>query len=64
MAKPFCTGYDPDDIIIKLGKYDISGIHSLCYSYDKLQHKRIQPKIKHKNRYWYNKAEAKIQLQI
>ena len=33
----FSTGYDPNGIIIELEKPDISGIHRLCRSIDKLQ---------------------------
>jgi hypothetical protein len=37
--KTFCTGYDPDGIIVEVGKSDISRIYRLCNSYDKLQNK-------------------------
>jgi putative transposase len=33
--RTFCTGYDPDGIIIELEKSDISRIYRLCYYYDK-----------------------------
>jgi 1,4-dihydroxy-2-naphthoyl-CoA synthase len=35
----FCTGYDPDGMIVEVGKSDISRIYRLCNSYDKLQSK-------------------------
>jgi transposase len=34
--RTFCTGYDPDGIIMEVVKSDISRIYRLCYSYDKL----------------------------
>jgi transposase len=34
--RTFCTGYDPNGIIVEVGKSDISRIYRLCYSYDKL----------------------------
>jgi hypothetical protein len=34
--RTFCTGYDPDGIIVEVGKSDISRIYRLCNSYDKL----------------------------
>jgi hypothetical protein len=37
--RTFCTGYDPDGIIVEVGKSDISRIDKLCNSYDKLQSK-------------------------
>jgi putative transposase len=62
--RTFCTGYDPDGIIVKLGKSDISRIYRLCNSYDKLQSKWSQPTIKHSKRYRYKKAGARIQRRI
>jgi putative transposase len=38
-VKTFCTGYDPDGMIVEVGKSDISRIDKLCYHYDKLQSK-------------------------
>jgi hypothetical protein len=38
-ARTFCTGYDLDMIIMKVGKSDISRNDKLCYHYDKLQSK-------------------------
>jgi transposase len=35
--RTFCTEYDLDGIIMKLGKSDISKIHRFCNSYDKSQ---------------------------
>lgn len=40
---PFCTGYDPDGIIIEPGKPDILGINKHCSFIDKLQSKWSQP---------------------
>jgi putative transposase len=62
----FCTGYDPDGIIMELGKSDISRIYRLCYSYDKLQSKRSQPTTKYSKRYRYRyrKTGARIQFRI
>jgi hypothetical protein len=37
--RTFCTGYDPDGIIVEVGKSDISRIYRLCNSCDKLQSK-------------------------
>jgi transposase len=34
--RAFCTGYDPDGIIVELGKSDISRVYRLSNSYDKL----------------------------
>jgi hypothetical protein len=31
--RTFCTGYDPDGIIVEVGKSDISRIDKLCYHY-------------------------------
>lgn len=38
-VKPFCTGYDPNCIIIEVRKSDISRIHRLFCSYNNLQSK-------------------------
>jgi putative transposase len=38
-VRTFCTRYDPDGIIVEVGKSDISRIYRLCNSYDKLQSK-------------------------
>jgi putative transposase len=62
--RTFCTGYDPDGIIVELGKSDISRIYRLCNSYDKLQSKWSQPTTKHAKRYRYKKAGARIQRRI
>jgi putative transposase len=48
--KTFCTGYDPDGMIVEVGKSDISRIYRLCNSYDKLQSKWSQPTTKHSKR--------------
>jgi hypothetical protein len=55
--RTFCTGYDPDGIIVVVGKSDISRIYRLCNSYDKLQSKWSQLTTKHAKRYRYKKAE-------
>jgi hypothetical protein len=60
----FCTGYDPDGIIVEVGKSDISRIYRHCNSYDKLQNKWSQPTTKHAKRYSYKKAGARIQRRI
>jgi hypothetical protein len=49
-VRTFCTGYDPDEIIVEAGKSDISRIDKLCYHYDKLQSKWSQPEINHRKR--------------
>jgi hypothetical protein len=49
--KTFCTRYDPDGIIVVVGKSNISRIYRLCNSYDKLQSKWSQPTTKHSKRY-------------
>jgi putative transposase len=63
-VRTFCTGYDPDEIIVELGKSDISKIHRLCNSYDKLQSKWSQSTTKHAKRFRYKKAGARIQRRI
>jgi hypothetical protein len=35
--RTFFTGYDPDGVIVEVGKSDISRIYRLCNSCDKLQ---------------------------
>jgi putative transposase len=62
--RTFCIGYDPDGIIVELGKSDISRIYRLCHAYDKLQSKWSQPTTKHSKRYRYRNAGARIQLWI
>jgi putative transposase len=62
--KTFCTGYDPDGIIVVVSKSDISRIYRLCNSYDKLQSKWSQPTTKHLKGYRYKKAGARIQRRI
>jgi hypothetical protein len=62
--KTFCTRYNPDGIIVEVGKSDISWIDKLCYHYDKLQSKWSQPTTKHSKRYRYKKAGARIQRRI
>jgi putative transposase len=62
--RTFCTGYDPNGIIVEVGKSDISRIYRLCNSYDKLQSKWSQPEAKHRKRYSYKKAGARIQRRI
>jgi putative transposase len=37
--RTFCSGYDPDGMIVEVGKSDISKIYRLCNSYDKLKNK-------------------------
>jgi putative transposase len=59
--RTFCTGYDPDGIIVEVGKSDISRIYRLCYHYDKLQSKWSQPEVKHRKRYRCKKAGARMQ---
>jgi putative transposase len=61
--RTFCIGYDPDGIIVELGK-SISRIDKLCYYYDKLQSKWSQPEINHRKRYRCKKAGARIQSRI
>jgi putative transposase len=63
-VRTFCTGYDPDEIIVEVGKLDISRIDKLCYHYDKLQSKWSQPEVRHRKRYRYKKAGARIQRRI
>jgi putative transposase len=62
--RTFCTGYDPDGIIVELGKSDISRIYRPCNFYDQLQSKWSQPTTKHAKRYRYKKAGARIQRRI
>jgi putative transposase len=59
----FCIRYDLDGIIVEVGKSDIS-IYRLCYHYDKYQSKWSQPEVKHRKRYNYKKAGARIQRRI
>jgi hypothetical protein len=59
--RTFCSGYDPDGIIVVVGKSDISRIYRLCNSYDKLQSKWSQPEINYRKRYRYKKGGARIQ---
>jgi putative transposase len=61
--RTFC-GYDPDGMIVEVGKSDISRIYRLCNSYDKLQSKWSQSTTNHLNRYNYKKAGARIQRRI
>jgi putative transposase len=63
-TRTWCTGYDPDGIIVEVGKSDISRIDKLCYHYDKLQRKWCQTTGKHSKRYSYKKAGARIQRRI
>jgi putative transposase len=63
-VRTFCTGYDSDEIIVEVGKSDISRIYRLCNSYDKLQSKWSQSTTKHAKRYRYKKAGARIQRRI
>jgi hypothetical protein len=49
--RTFGTGYDPDGIIMELGKSDISRIYRLCNFYDKSQSKWSQPTTKHSKIY-------------
>jgi putative transposase len=58
--RTFCTGYDPERIIVEVGKSDISKIDKLCYYYDKLQSKWSQPEINHRKRYRCKRAEARM----
>jgi putative transposase len=60
----FCTGYDPDGIIVEVGKSDISRIYRLSNFYDKLQSKWSQHTTKHAKRYRYKKAGARVQCRI
>jgi putative transposase len=62
--KTFCTGYDPDRIIVEIGKSDISRIYRLCNSYDKLQSKWSQPTTKHPKRYRCKRAGARMRRRI
>jgi putative transposase len=63
-VRTFCTGYDPEGIIVEIGKSDISKIDKLCYHYDKLQSKWSQPEINHRKRYRCKRAGARIQRRI
>jgi putative transposase len=58
-VRTFFTGYDPDGIIVEVGKSDISRIDKLCYHYDKLQSKWSQSTTKHAKRYRYKKSRSK-----
>lgn len=60
----FSTGYDPDGIIIELEKPDISGIHRLCRSIDKLQSTWLQLEINHRQGSRYKKVGARTQSHI
>jgi hypothetical protein len=62
--KTFFTEYDLDEIIVEVGKSDISRIYRLGNSYDKLKSKWSQPTTKHSKRYRYKKAGARIQRRI
>jgi hypothetical protein len=62
--RTFCIGCYPDEIIMELGKTDISKIYRLCNFYDKLQSKWSQPTTKHLKKYRYRKTGARIQLRI
>jgi putative transposase len=62
--RTFCTGYDPDGIIVEVGKSDISRIDKLCYHYDKLQSTWSQPEINHRKGYRCKRAGARMQHQI
>jgi putative transposase len=62
--RTFCTGYDPDGIIVEVGKSDISRIDKLCYHYDKLQSKWFQSEINHRKRYRCKRAGARMQCRI
>jgi putative transposase len=63
-VRTFCTGYDPDGIIVEVGKSDISKIDKLCYHYDKLQSKWSQPEINYQKRYRCKRAGARMQRRI
>jgi putative transposase len=63
-VRTFCTGYDPDGIIVEVGKSDISRIDKLCHHYDKLQSKWSQPEVKHRKRYRCKRAGARMQRRI
>jgi putative transposase len=62
--RTFCTRYDPDGIIVEVGKSDISRIDKPCYHYDKLQSKWSQPEINHRKRYWCKRAGARMRRRI
>jgi hypothetical protein len=62
--RTFCIGYDPDGIIMAVGKSDTSRIYRLCNSYNKLQSKWFQPTTKHSKRYRYKKAGTRFQCRI
>jgi putative transposase len=63
-VRTFCTVYDPDGMIVEVGKPDISRIDKLCYHYDKLQSKWSQPEINHRKRYRCKRAGARMQRRI
>jgi hypothetical protein len=60
--KTFCTGYDPDGIIVKVGKSNISKIYRLYYHYDKLQSKWSQPETNHRKRFRYKMQEQEFNV--
>jgi putative transposase len=62
--RTFCIGYEPDGIIMEIGKSDISRIDKLCYHYDKLQSKWCQTTGKHSKRYRCKKAGARMRRRI
>jgi hypothetical protein len=46
--RPFCTKYDPDGIIVEVGKSDISRIYKLCYHYEscRVNGPNLRPKMR------------------
>jgi putative transposase len=62
--RTFCTGYDPNGMIVEVEKSDISRIDKFCYHYDKLQSKWSQPKVKNRKRYRCKRARARMQRRI
>jgi putative transposase len=63
-VRTFCNGYDPDGIIVEVGKPDISKIYKLGYYYDKLQSKWSQPEINHRKKYRCKRAGARMRRRI
>ena len=51
--RTFCTGYDPDGLVVEWGKGDIGRIHRLCVAVDRLQSKWSQKEVRHNKRYKY-----------
>lgn len=56
-TRTFWTGYNPDRIIVEVGKSDtISKVYRLCDHYGRLQSKWFQPEIRHRKKYRQKKS--------